>query len=181
MKEDLDPKLQYFGNSGKTQIAKIRFLTESELPKLPNLEFPTKTEISHIARRRENHIYEFKAAGTEIRDITKEIAAFSNTKAGGIIFYGISNDGTISGSDMCLQEIDQPIQNSVRNTILPSLAIDIEEQEVENCKIILIRVPAWNRRDVYQYEGRVYIKHGTNVFMAKPDEIRQLYKGIPIT
>ena len=90
MQNMVDEKLQFFGNSediGKTIAPfKIRFLTEHEMAQPSNLPFPTTSEIPHIAEKRENHIYEFKAAETEIRDITKEIAAFANTKRGGDYF-----------------------------------------------------------------------------------------------
>lgn len=171
---------RYLGSPEIVRPMKMRFLAPSEMPQQANLPFPSASEIPQIAEKKENHIYEFKAAGTDIRNITREIAAFANTTLGGIIFYGISNDGKITGADMCLQEIDQPIQNSVRNTILPSLAVDIEERDIVNCKVILIRVPAWNRRDVYQYDGRVYMRHGTNVFVSKPEETKKLYKGTPV-
>jgi predicted HTH transcriptional regulator len=148
--------------------------------KLPSLQMPSETEILDICRHGEDQIYEFKAAGTDIQKLTKECAAFANTKLGGIIFYGVEDDGTIAGTDKRKQELDQPLQNSIRNAILPSLVIDIVEKDVLGHKIILIRVPAWNRKDVYQYEGRVYIRLGTNAFIAKPEQTKKLHKGIPI-
>lgn len=155
--------------SGKTKIRSI-----------PSLHMPSETEILDICRSGEDQIYEFKAAGTDVQKLTKEVAAFANTKIGGLIFYGVEDDGTIAGTDKRRQELDQPLQNSIRNSILPSLIIDIAEKDILGHKIILIRVPAWNRKDVYHYEGRVYIRLGTNVFVAKPEQSKQLHDGIPI-
>jgi hypothetical protein len=148
--------------------------------KLPILHMPPETEILDICRRGEEQIYEFKAAGTDVQKLTKECAAFANTKLGGIIFYGVEDDGTIAGTDKRKQELDQPLQNCIRNAILPSLTIDIAEKDILGHKVILICIPAWNRKDVYQYEGRVYIRLGTNAFIAKPEQTKKLHKGIPI-
>ena len=46
-------------------------------------------------------------------------------------------------------------------------------------KIIVIIIPAWDRKTIYQYtkDGRYYIRKGTNVFALQPDEIRKLSIG----
>lgn len=163
------------------QVVKAKAISgKTKAIKLPNLQMPSENEILYICRHGEDQIYEFKTAGTEVQKLTKECAAFANTKLGGIIFYGVEDDGTIAGTDKRKQELDQPLQNSIRNAISPSLIIDIAEKKVIGYKIIIIRIPAWNRKDVYQYEGRVLIRIGTNAFIAKPEQTKKLHKGIPI-
>lgn len=142
-----------------------------------SVKIPTEQEILDICRSGEDQLYEFKSAGTDVRTISKEICAFANTHMGGIIFYGAEDDGTIGNADMKRQEFDQRSQNSIRNTISPAISIKIFERDVLGHKIFLIIVPAWNKRNVYQYENRVYLRHGTNVFTAKPEELRQLHNG----
>lgn len=44
-------------------------------------------------------------------------------------------------------------------------------------ELIAVLVPPWNRRDIYFYEERVYVRKGTNVFVATPDEIKRLHRG----
>lgn len=145
-----------------------------------SIKAPNEQEILDICRAGEDQLYEFKSTGTDSRTISKEIGAFANTRAGGIIFYGVEDDGTIRNADMKRQAFDQKVQNSIRNTISPVISIKIIEKDVVGYKIFLIIVPAWNKKDVYQYEGRVYIRHGTNVFVAKPEELRQLHSGKPV-
>lgn len=144
---------------------------------MTDLHIPSGNEVLDICRAGEDQIHEFKAAGTEIQKLTKEIAAFANTKLGGLIFYGVEDDGIITGSDKRKQEFDQSLQNSVRNTISPSLTIDIEERDILGYQIIIIRIPAWSKKDVYHYDGRVYIRRGTNAFMAKPEDSKKLHSG----
>lgn len=145
-----------------------------------SIRIPTEREILDICGTGEDQPHEFKSVTTDIRNISKEVCAFANTKMGGIIFYGIQNDGSIENADMKRQVFDQRLQNSIRNTISPALSVKIIEKDVLGYKIFLVAVSPWNRKDVYQYEGRVYLRHGTNVFAAKPEEVRQLYDGRPI-
>jgi len=175
--------ISYFSDSTKVvkETVESKKLTgKTKMKSISSLHIPTENEILDICKNGEDQIYEFKAAGTDIRKITKEVAAFANTKLGGLIFYGIEDDGTIVGTDKRRQELDQSIQNSIKNTISPPLIVDIKERDILGHKIIMIRVPAWNRKDVYHYEGRVHIRKGTNVFVATPDESRKLHKGISI-
>ncbi|MDO8571183.1 MAG: ATP-binding protein, partial [bacterium] len=106
-----------------------------------------------------------------------EICAFANTKMGGIIFYGVEDDGSIVGSDLLRQKFDQVLQNSIKHNITPTPAVKIIEQNVLGYRIILIIVPAWNRKEVHHFQDGVYIRRGTNVFKTKTDETRKLHNG----
>ncbi len=141
------------------------------------LDAPGETEILDICRSGEDQIYEFKAAGTDVRKITREIAAMLNTRYGGIILYGVDDSGTIHGSDVKRQTLDQPLQNSIKNTIFPAATIALKTVTVVGHEVIVIIVPPWNRRDVYHHEDRVLIRKGTNVFSAKPEESKKLHRG----
>ncbi|KKT96554.1 MAG: hypothetical protein UW97_C0008G0011 [Parcubacteria group bacterium GW2011_GWA2_45_15] len=154
----------------RNKVAKKRALITS-------IKIPNEQEVLDICRSGEDQLYEFKSAGTDARTISKEVGAFANTKMGGIIFYGVQDDGSIENADVRRQVFDQRTQNSIRNTISPAISVKIVEKDVLGHKIFLILIPAWNRKNVYQYEQRVYLRHGTNVFAAKPEESRQLHNG----
>jgi len=144
------------------------------------IHIPSDIEILDICGKYgEDQLYEFKSPGTSTEKITKEIAAFSHTRNGGMVFYGVDDDGIIIGSDLKRQQFDQKIQNSVRNTISPTPNIEIKERKVMGSIILLIIIPPWDRKAIYQYtkDGRYYIRRGTNVFALKPDEIKKLSKG----
>lgn len=141
------------------------------------VRIPNENEILDICRCGEDQLYEYKSAGTDAPKISREICAFANTRAGGILLYGVDDGGTIGNADMKRAVFDQKIQNSVRNTISPALTIKIVEKDVVGHKIYLVVVPPWNTQQVYQYDGRVLLRHGTNVFFAKPEEVKQLHAG----
>lgn len=164
-----------------TEQPRSRIVAQKARGKRPqSLPVPTETEILDICRNGEDQIYEFKASGTDVRKITREIAAMLNTKQGGIIFYGIDDDGTIQGSDVTRQKLDQPLHNSVKNSISPAAIVALKSVSVMGSDVLVIVVPPWNRRDVYQFDEKVLIRKGTNVFGAKPEESKKLHKGEPV-
>lgn len=144
--------------------------------KLTTIHVPSENEILDICKYGEDQLREFKAPGTATSKITKEIAAFLHTRNGGVILYGIDDDGAVIGSDLRRQRFDQKIQNSIRNTISPQPTIEIKERNVMGSKVIIIVVPPWDRKTIYQYtmDKRYYIRRGTNVFALQPDEIVKL-------
>ncbi len=147
----------------------------SRIPK--PLPFPSETEILTICSQGEDQIYEFKQSGVDANKIAREIAAFAHTPAGGLILYGVADNGEVKGSDMARQKFDQWIHNSIRNTILPSPKISIRPTKVLAMEIIVILVHPWNRKEVYFFQHVAQIRRGTNVFAAKPEEIKKLHMG----
>ncbi len=172
--------LTYFQDTTKIVNVEREVNKKQKMRKMTKLKIPSETEILDICRAGENQIYEFKAPGTDIEKITKEIAAFLHTKNGGLLFYGIDDDGAIIGSDIRLQDFDQRLQNSVRNTISPPPTIEIKEINVLGQKILIVLIPPWDRKTIYQYtkDGRYYIRKGTNIFRITPEEMKKLGKGI---
>jgi hypothetical protein len=145
-----------------------------------SLPIPTEEEILDICKNGEDQHYEFKAAGTEVRKLTREICAMLNTRSGGIVFYGVDDDGTIVGTDVKRQKLDQPLQNSIKNSISPAAVVTLKAVSVMNTEVLLVVVPPWNRRDVYQFDEKVLIRKGTNVFAARPEELKKLHQHIPV-
>jgi len=141
------------------------------------LRVPTETEILDICRSGEDQIYEFKGAGVDASKLAKEIVAFLNTRQGGIILYGVQDDGTIIGTDLKAQVLDQRVQNAVRHSVKPAAHVQIKGVRVMGSEVVLIIAPPWNRQDVYHCDGRVYIRKGTNVFAITPEESKKLHKG----
>lgn len=145
------------------------------------LPLPTETDVLDICRHGEDQLYEFKARGTDIRKVTREIAAMLNTRQGGIILYGVEDSGSVKGSDHPRQKFDQMLQNSVRNSISPPALVSLHSVSVLGNEILIVIVPPWNRSDVYQFDEKILIRNGTNAFAAKPEELRKLFRGECVT
>src|SRR5207249_3004998 len=101
------------------------------------LKVPSEKELLDICNNGEDQLYEFKGAGTLIQRVTKEIAAMLNTRQGGMIFYGVEDDGTIQGTDTTRQRFDQPLQNSVKNTISPAATVKLHAVSVIGTEILV--------------------------------------------
>ena len=143
----------------------------------PPISLPSETDILDMCKNGEDQTLEFKAARTDVRKITREIAAMLNTRLGGMIFYGVDDDGTIRGSDLTRQKLDQPLQNSIKNSVAPAAVATLKSVSVLGSEVLVVIVPPWNRKDVYQFDDRVLLRKGTNVFAAKPEESRKLHRG----
>jgi DNA-binding transcriptional ArsR family regulator len=143
------------------------------------LRVPTENEILEVCKNLEDQVNEFKGPGVEIDKITREISAFLNTKNGGIIFYGVDDDGIIVGTDLTRHQLDDRLQNSIRHTINPQPNIEVKERDVMGTKILLVMVPPWDRKNIYQYTktNHFNIRKGANVFALKPEEIAKLSRG----
>ncbi|MFQ5907163.1 MAG: RNA-binding domain-containing protein [bacterium] len=179
------PLARHISESYFQSVADTRSLTKKReaTPKkgahsATGIHVPNEQEILDICRDGETQLYEFKGPGADVGKITKEVAAFLHTRRGGIIFYGVEDDGSIIGSDQSSQRFDQRIQNSVRNSINPAPTIGVKKKTVMGSDIILVTVLPWDRKTLYQFrDGRFYIRKGTNVFAIKPEEMRKLNQG----
>jgi Putative DNA-binding domain len=143
----------------------------------PSLPVPNETELLDICRKGEDQIYEFKGQGATANKIVREIAAMLNTRQGGIVFYGIDDNGKIQGSDLSRQKLDQSVQNSVKTSISPAAVVKLHTVTVLGHEVIAVVAPPWNRKEVFHFEDRVLLRKGTNVFPAKPEESRRLHRG----
>lgn len=173
--------ISYFSDVANTsKLVKRTVKSQAKIPKPAIIHVPSENEILDICKQGEDQLHEFKAPGVGADKIAKEIAGFLHTKGGGIILYGVDDDGSIIGAGIRRQDLDQKIQNSVRNTISPPPSIEIKEQKVIGSAVLLIVVPPWDRKTIYQntMDGRYYIRRGTNIFALKPDEIKKLSQGV---
>jgi predicted HTH transcriptional regulator len=163
------------GLSPRSRVPSNSRFSKAKRP--PSLPVPTVNELLDICRRGEDQVNEFKGQGVATNKIAREIGAMLNTRKGGIVLYGVEDDGTIQGSDVTRQKLDQAVQNSVRSNISPAAVVKLHSISALGHEVVAIVVPPWNRRDVYHFEDRVLIRKGTNVFAAKPEESKKLHRG----
>lgn len=169
----------YFTGPSKIHKQRVQFnpATARSKKRAQPLRVPGEGDILDICKGGEDQIYEFKASGTDVRKVTREVAAMLNTREGGLILYGVDDAGTIQGTDVSRQTLDQPLQNSIKNSISPAAIVRLHSVTVLGSEVLVVVVPPWNRKDVYQFDEKVLLRKGTNVFAAKPEELRRLHKG----
>lgn len=172
--------ISYFESVAKTGIlTKEKPVKKGSRSGQTSKHIPNENEILDICKNHEDQLHEFKAPGVAVDRITREIAGFLHTKNGGVIFYGIDDSGTVIGSDLRRHDLDQRVQNSVRNTLSPQPNVQVVERNVMGSSVLLIVVPQWDRKTIYQYtkDGNYYIRKGANIFALRPEELSKLHKG----
>jgi ATP-dependent DNA helicase RecG len=69
---------------------------------------------------RESETIEFKKTTGELDGSLKDIVAILNKHAHGELYFGIKNDGTVTGqmlSDATLRDVSQKISNKIKTTL----------------------------------------------------------------
>ena len=116
-----------------------------------------------------------------VDDVKKEIIPFANS-AGGTIYIGVADDGSIAGvenPDM----VTQKIVNMTRDNIKPDVTMFIryETIEIEGKKIVTVEIQRGVERPYYlsnkglRPEG-VYVRQGTSSVPATDSAIRRMIK-----
>lgn len=128
---------------------------------------------------RESETLELKEIVVE--DIKKEIIAFANS-AGGTLYVGVADDGSIVGVDNP-DVVTQQISNMVRDSIKPDITMFVRYnvKEVAGKEIVSIEVQRGTERPYYlgkkglRPEG-VYVRQGTSSVPATITAIRRMIK-----
>ena len=81
-------------------------------------------KIQEILKQSEGKTLEFKRDISSLKPILKTLVAFANT-AGGILFIGCENDGTVHGVPEVLQA-EESLANAIADSIRPAMMPEIE-------------------------------------------------------
>ena len=82
--------------------------------------------------------------------LAQHLSAFSNMKGGGILVYGVHNDGTCF--DLTKEEIDRTIQtlgNIAQNNLTYSIPIEHSVIEFEGHALLFVFIPEQSDKPVY--------------------------------
>ncbi len=113
--------------------------------------------IKSIISNGESLRVEFKESKTQLnKDVYETVCAFSN-RAGGNIFLGIKDDGTIVGIDeKAIENIKKDFVTTINNPqkFNPPLYLNIETLEIDNKKILHIEVPM--SPSVHTLNGKIF-------------------------
>ena len=116
-----------------------------------------------------------------VDDIKKEIVAFANS-AGGVLYIGVADDGSIAGVENP-DGTTQQIVNMVRDSIKPDITLFLhyETREIEGKQVIAVEVQRGTERPYYlakkglRPEG-VFVRQGTSSVPATDTVIRRMIK-----
>jgi predicted HTH transcriptional regulator len=124
--------------------------------------------------------YEFKSELPNNQTIAKEVCALANLNDGGVIVFGVTDNGTTLGiPKRTLDEVKQRITNIVRSNCDPIPEFFHEAFDVPhdpNSAVLVTHVNELPRKPC-TVQGRVYIRSGPSVQPADSEEIRKMVLG----
>ncbi len=114
-------------------------------------------------------------------EIKKTVVAFANT-AGGVLYLGVNDDGTVRGITNVDDELLR-VSNAVRNSIKPDVTMFVSYivEDIEDKPVIKITVQKGSARPYYLREkglrpAGVYVRQGASSMSASESSIFKMIK-----
>jgi predicted HTH transcriptional regulator len=135
------------------------------------------TELIEILSRGEDSRHQFKENFTNADALAAEIVAFSNT-AGGQIFIGVRNDGTVLGLSVAdIDRLNQLISNSASHNVRPAVNPLTENVPHPNGCVLVVTVPEGVSKPYMDKDGIIWVKSGADKRRATSrEEIQRLFQ-----
>ncbi|MCS5782116.1 ATP-binding protein [Klebsiella pneumoniae subsp. pneumoniae] len=135
------------------------------------------TELIEALSRGEDSRHQFKENFTNADALAAEIVAFSNT-AGGQIFIGVQNDGTVLGlSHADIDRLNQLISNSASQNVRPAVNPLTENVPHPNGTVMVVTVAEGVSKPYMDKNGVIWVKNGSDKRRATSrEEIQRLFQ-----
>lgn len=137
---------------------------EKAIEILKNSLYPVPTELNEL---------DWKSGLSDKKErLAQHISAFANMKGGGLLVYGINNDGTLF--NMSKEDIDKIIQtlgNIAQHNCSPSIPIDYAVMDFEGSSLLFIYIPEQSDKPVHLRGKDIYSAYhrsaGQTIKMSK--------------
>ena len=131
-----------------------------------------------LVARGEDSATQFKADARNGDSLASEMAAFANAE-GGIMFIGVADDGTMPGlSREDVARINQLIGNAASQLVRSPLAVQTQNLQLENRRIIIIlTVPKGIDKPYFDKNGVIWLKCGADKRrINSKEELRRFFQ-----
>lgn len=133
-------------------------------------------EVLEMLKNGESSKVEFKQEGVSPDKMASKIVAFANSE-GGTIFFGVDDKGNPVGiKKMGIKDFEEWIMNISRNNCYPSINPVFEKMNLSRNVIAIITIPKREGIVHRAIDGRYYIRVGTTVRDATPEELARLFQ-----
>jgi ATP-dependent DNA helicase RecG len=134
----------------------------------------TQEFIRSIIEKGENEQVEFKERiPKDYKEFVESIVAFANKK-GGTIFLGVDDKCNIKGA--ISEDLDEEkLRNIVRSHCEPVIEINTKIEEIDDKKIVLIKVPEGEDKPYFVKERGPFIRVGSSDRVMTRFELDQIY------
>ena len=121
---------------------------------------------------------QFKVDSRNAESLAAEMAAFANS-AGGTIFVGVADDGTLPGlAPDDVSRINQLISNAASQLVRSPLTVLTENVVLESGRVVIVlRVPAGLDKPYFDKNGVIWLKCGADKRRVNSkEELRRLFQ-----
>ena len=127
--------------------------------------------------RGEDSRHQFKSDFTNADALAAEIVAFSNT-AGGRIFVGVQDDGTVSGlSAHDVGRLNQLLSNTASQNLRPPVNPLTEIISHPDGNVLVVEIPAGISKPYMDKSGTIWVKSGADKRRATSrEEIQRIFQ-----
>lgn len=136
------------------------------------------TELIETLSRREDSRHQFKENFTNADALAAEIVAFSNT-AGGKIFIGVRNDGSVLGlSGADIDRLNQLVSNSASQNVRPAVNPLTENVPHPNGTVMVVTIAEGVSKPYMDNKnGTIWVKNGSDKRRATSrEELQRLFQ-----
>jgi predicted HTH transcriptional regulator len=135
------------------------------------------TELIDLLSRGEDSRQQFKENFTNADALAAEMVAFCNT-AGGQIFIGVRNDGTVLGlSGADIDRLNQLISNSASQNVRPAVNPFTENVSHPNGAIMVVTIAEGVSKPYMDKNGAIWVKNGSDKRRAtEREELQRLFQ-----
>jgi Schlafen, AlbA_2 len=131
-------------------------------------------QIQGLVSRGENESVEFKQQiSSDKGKFIKTVAAFANGN-GGVILFGVDDDGTIIGVTGDVSKLKDDVVRMVRDNVVPKPKVRIEDCAIDAKTVLALYVEQGDKHPygINPAKPVFYIRRGANSFPASQEEIR---------
>ncbi|MBQ7246852.1 MAG: putative DNA binding domain-containing protein [Lachnospiraceae bacterium] len=125
-------------------------------------------------KKRESETVEFKKTTSELKEGVISLASMLNKSGTGALYFGVKNDGTISGLEIgqsTTSDIARAIKEHLKPAVIPSIEI-INEDDKQ-----IIYVKAQGTDTPYSAYGRYYIRLDDEDLVMTNDQLEAFFLG----
>ncbi|MCL2877004.1 MAG: putative DNA binding domain-containing protein [Betaproteobacteria bacterium] len=135
------------------------------------------TELIDLLSRGEDSCRQFKENFTNADNLAAEIVAFSNT-AGGKIFIGVQNDGSVLGLlGADIDRLNQLISNSASQNVRPAVNPFTVNVPHPNGTVMVVSIPEGVSKPYMDRSGAIWVKNGSDKRRATSrEELQRLFQ-----
>jgi ATP-dependent DNA helicase RecG len=135
-------------------------------------------ELLEIISRGEDSRQQFKRNVTNTDSLAAEMVAFSNG-AGGTIFIGVDDDGSISGlTSDDIHRLNQLISSVASQHVEPAINPVTENIKIDSSLIMVVSIPAGINKPYMDKNGAIWVKNGADKRKATArEEIQRLFQS----